>query len=115
LNDVVIVVLSDGSTRSDWVENELEMARQKERQETRDVLCPIALDDSWRTKMELEESNRVLWRTLASKFIVDFSNWKTEREFDESFRKLLRGLKLNYDSRQRATPAHQSIATQTNS
>ena len=50
LNDVVLLVLSEASVKSDWVENELDMARRKEKEEKRDVLCPVALDDAWKAK-----------------------------------------------------------------
>ena len=52
LQDIVITVLSESSIESDWVEAELEAARQKEKAENRDVLCPVALDDSWQKKVE---------------------------------------------------------------
>src|SRR5208282_5493394 len=78
LNDVVIVVLSRNSTKSDWVENELEMARRKEIDESRDVLCPIAIDDSWKTKMNVTEPNRALWLTLKQKLVIDFSKWRSK-------------------------------------
>ena len=99
LHHVVILVLSKHSVKSDWVENELDMARQKEKAEGRVVLCPVALDDAWKAKVEAKDSpgdpSRQLWRTLTQKLVVDFSGWNTEA-FDESFQKLLRGLKTNY-------------------
>jgi|GEM_PF-378698 len=95
LNDVVIVVLSRNSTKSDWVENELEMARRKEIDESRDVLCPIAIDDSWKTKMNVTEPNRALWLTLKQKLVIDFSKWRS-KAFEPAFEKLYRGLKIYY-------------------
>jgi hypothetical protein len=75
------------------------MGRQKEKAEGRQVLCPIALDDSWRSKLSAKDSpgdpSRQLWRTLEQKAILDFSKWKT-KAFDEQFQKLLRGLQINY-------------------
>ena len=96
---VVLLVLSDASVRSDWVENELDMARSKEKAEGRAVLCPVALDDTWKTKVEAKDGpgdpSRQLWRTLQQKLVVDFSGWRT-KAFEEAFQKLLRGLKVNY-------------------
>jgi uncharacterized protein YjbI with pentapeptide repeats len=40
VNDAVVIVLSETSVRSDWVEHELELGRNREREENRDVLCP---------------------------------------------------------------------------
>jgi len=51
LQDVVLLVLSEASVESDWVEHELEVAREKEKTEKRDVLCPVALDETWKAKM----------------------------------------------------------------
>lgn len=95
LQDVVILVLSEESIQSDWVENELDMARCKEKEQDRDVLCPVALDDSWKSKLKHKSSDRALWRTLTHKAVLDFSAWKTAA-FDGQFNKLVRGLKLNY-------------------
>ncbi|MHC4406129.1 MAG: TIR domain-containing protein [Planctomycetota bacterium] len=53
--DVLVLVLSKTSVKSRWVANELEMARRREEDENRDVIYPVALDDSWTQKMELEE------------------------------------------------------------
>jgi hypothetical protein len=93
-NDVVLLVLSQHSVESDWVENELEMARKKEKKEKRDVLCPVALDDSWKAKVEGDP----LWRQLTKKVILDFSGWQTEA-FGLQFAKLLKGLQINYQPR----------------
>jgi uncharacterized protein YjbI with pentapeptide repeats len=99
VHHVVIIVLSKDSGESDWVENELEMARNKEKEQERPVLCPIALDDTWKEKLAAKDRpgdpSRQLWRTLQQKLIVDFSGWETKR-FDEPFQKLVRGLKTNY-------------------
>jgi uncharacterized protein YjbI with pentapeptide repeats len=94
---VVIMVLSKDSVRSDWVENELDMARNKEKAEARAVLCPISVDDAWKAKIKAGpgEPSRQLWRTLQQKLVVDFSRWKTTA-FEDSFQKLLRGLKTNF-------------------
>jgi hypothetical protein len=94
---VVILVLSKDSIESDWVENELDMARNTEKTEGRTVPCPIALDDAWKGKVAAKDKpgdpSRALWRTLTSKLIVDFSK---RGGFDEAFQKLLRGLQINY-------------------
>lgn len=99
LHHVVIIVLSEDSTQSDWVENELDMAREKEKTEGRVVLCPVALDEAWRTKVDARggpgNPSRPLWRTLQQKLILDFSPWETEA-FDQVFAKLVRGLRTYY-------------------
>ena len=99
LHHVVIIVLSRAAVESDWVENELDMAREKERAEKRAVLCPVALDDAWKAKVAAKgrpgDPSRVLWRTLKEKLVVDFGGWESGA-FEGPFEKLLRGLKLYY-------------------
>ena len=90
--DVVLLVLSCHSLRSDWVWLEIETALRKEEDENRDVLCPITLDGSWQE----HQDDQVLMRRVKKKNILDFSKWKTKR-FDAEFEKLLKGLKANYE------------------
>lgn len=75
------------------------MARKKEKDEGRPVLCPVALDDAWRAKLDASvgpgDENRALWRTLQAKLVIDFSAWKT-RAFAEEFGKLVHGLRVYY-------------------
>jgi len=90
------------SLESDCVENELEMARDKEKVQERPVLCPLALDDIWKEKLAAKDRpgdpSRHLWRTLQQKLVLDFSGWDSAA-FEEAFRKLVRGLKENYSPR----------------
>jgi TIR domain len=109
-NDIVVIVISEASIQSDWVENELEMARKKEKAEDRDVLCPISLDDSWKSKMEQEEPNRALWLTLKQKNILDFSKWKT-KAFEPVYQKLVRGLKTYYQPASQSSSADRAVKT----
>lgn len=91
IKDIVLLVLSENSINSDWVETELEEAREKEKKEKRDVLCPIAIDASWKDK------GGILWRKLKrDKVILDFSDWLTEQEFKKQFDRLIKGYQLNY-------------------
>ena len=48
LNPTVLLVLSKHSVESDWVQHEARLARKLEIETKRDVLCPVALDDSWK-------------------------------------------------------------------
>lgn len=96
--DVVILVLSEHSLQSDWVENEFEMAREKEKKEGRDVICPLTIDNSWaKESARSDHPNRALWRKLREKVVIDFSKWRTTA-FEESFNRLVLGLRVNYDS-----------------
>ena len=89
---IVLLVLSEGSVESDWVEWEVSKARELEKQEKRDVLCPVALDDAWRTctwpgplRRQIEDYN-----------ILDFSEWKNDAAMKRQFQKLIDGLGMFY-------------------
>jgi hypothetical protein len=47
LNPTVLLVLSEHSVESDWVEYEVDKTVELSKKLQRDVLCPIALDKSW--------------------------------------------------------------------
>ena len=92
LNPTVLLVLSENSVNSDWVEHEARLARKLEKEFGRDVLCPIALDGSWkecgwpeRLREQIQEYN-----------ILDFSNWRDTAHFDRMYRRLIDGLDLFY-------------------
>ena len=89
--DILVIVLSKASLKSDWVENELKIARKKEKTEGRNIICPVALDDTWRTKIEGDP----LWGQLENYNILDFSRWKT-KQINPQFQKLVNGIKKNY-------------------
>jgi uncharacterized protein YjbI with pentapeptide repeats len=91
-NPTVLLVLSENSVQSDWVEHEARSARELEKEFKRDVLCPVALDGAWkdcnwpaRLREQIMEYN-----------ILDFSNWKDDAEFTKKFAKLVEGLDLFY-------------------
>ena len=88
--DVVVLVLSKSSVNSDWVKHELKVARRKEKEEGRDVLCPVTLDDAWHARKD-----DLLWERLTESLILDFSKWKT-KAFDAPFGKLIKGLRTNF-------------------
>lgn len=92
LNDVVLIVLSEYSTNSDWVEHEVGKAREKEKTTGKDALCPVALDDSWKTC----QWSGVLRRQIEKYNILDFSNWQDAGNFQKMFGRLLEGLNLFY-------------------
>ena len=92
LNPTVLLVLSKHSLKSDWVEHEVHTARALEKELGRDVLCPVALDNSWKdSKWEKRTMEQVMKYN-----ILDFSAWKDDSKFDGMFRKLIDGLELFY-------------------
>lgn len=91
-NPTVLLVLSKNSLKSDWVEHEVRTARALEKDRDRDVLCPIALDDSWK---ESSWPKKVMEQIMEYN-ILDFSEWRDESKFDAMFRRLIEGLELFY-------------------
>lgn len=91
-NATLLLILSKDSLSSDWLEHEVRIARAVEKEIGRAVLCPIALDDSWKKgswpKRGEDES-------LESD-ILDFSTWQDDLKFEDLFLKLIDGLKLSY-------------------
>jgi uncharacterized protein YjbI with pentapeptide repeats len=94
--DAVVLILSAGSVRSDWIEYELSLAREKEKAERREVLCPVALDESWNDPASVDHIDPVLLYQLKKRFVVDFSGWAEPQGFEEAFRRLWDGLKLYF-------------------
>lgn len=91
-NPTVLLVLSKQSLASDWVEHEVRAARLLEKEMGRDVLCPVALDDSWK---DSRWPKRIMEQIMEYN-ILDFSAWKDDNKFDGMFRKLIDGLELFY-------------------
>jgi uncharacterized protein YjbI with pentapeptide repeats len=88
LYDKLLLVFSKDSVASQWVEQEVETALEKERKEKRTVLFPIRLDT---TVMEIEGGWPALIRNTRN--IGDFTHWKRHDSYQKSFNRLLRDLK----------------------
>jgi uncharacterized protein YjbI with pentapeptide repeats len=91
-NPTVLLILSKNSMNSDWVQHEVRKARDLEKELGRDALCPIALDDGWKSS---RWPQRVMEQVMEYN-ILDFSKWEDEAAFQEKFAKLLSGLDLFY-------------------
>ncbi len=87
--DALLLVFSQHSCGSDWVEWEASRAREVEKQEGRDVLCPIALDDAWKT---------TTWRGPLQFQIQDYNilDFSDPGRFDEIVDRLVAGLRSYY-------------------
>lgn len=91
-NPTVLLILSKHSVKSDWVEHEVRTARELAKGINRHVLCPVALDDSWKSSPWPKR----LMEQIMEYNILDFSKWENETEFEKQFKKLLDGLDLFY-------------------
>jgi hypothetical protein len=72
------------------VEHEARLARELEKELGRDVLCPVALDDAWKTCRWPER----LREQIKEYNILDFSAWQDEAFFKLTAAKLVDGLDL---------------------
>lgn len=87
-HDKLLLVLSRHSVASDWVEQEVETALDRERKERRTVLFPIRLDDA---VMKVESG----WPALVknTRNIGDFRKWSNVGGYQKALDKLLHDLK----------------------
>jgi hypothetical protein len=88
LHDKLLLVLSKYSVASDWVEQEVETALDRERREKRTVLFPIRLDD---TVMKIDTGWPALIKNTRN--IGDFRKWRNLESYNKAFDRLLRDLK----------------------
>ncbi|HEV3039784.1 MAG TPA: toll/interleukin-1 receptor domain-containing protein [Candidatus Angelobacter sp.] len=87
--DKVMIVLSEDSIRSAWVEDEVETALENERRNPDSlILFPIRLDDAI---METEHAWAASLRR--TRHVGDFSNWKNHDAYQKALKRLLRDLK----------------------
>lgn len=88
LHEKLLLILSETSVTSQWVEQEVETALERERKENRPVLFPVRIDD---TVMEVTDG----WPSLIrnTRHIGDFRNWKDHDPYKKAFDRLLRDLK----------------------
>lgn len=94
--DRLLLIVSEHSMKSGWVETELSKARKREIQEHRRMLFPVRLVD-FETLRQWErideETGKDLGREIREYFVPDFSRWKDHDEYKKAFDRLLRDLK----------------------
>jgi len=88
LYDKLLLVLSEHSVASQWIEHEVETALGKELEGKPNVLFPIRLDE---TVMQ----SRTGWAShiRLTRHIGDFTHWKNHDDYQQAFERLLRDLK----------------------
>ncbi len=97
LHDKLLLILSDASVNSAWVEREVQAAREREDRSGKLVLFPVRLDDAVMNASKAWAAD--LRRT---RHIGDFTNWKDHDSYQQAFERLLRDLK--------AQPAADSVS-----
>lgn len=93
LHDKLLLILSEHSVQSPWVEEEVEAALEKERKakersEDKTVLFPIRLDAA-----VMESDTAWAASIRRTRHIGDFRLWKEHDAYQEAFERLLRDLK----------------------
>jgi hypothetical protein len=93
--DRLVVVLSDASIASSWVQTEVRWARRREIKESARVLFPVSLLPFERLKnwqLFDADSGQDLAAELREYFVADFSEWHSDLAFQQGMVSLLRGL-----------------------
>jgi hypothetical protein len=97
-HDRLLLVLSESSLQSKWVESEIRRARKVELKEYRRKLFPIRLT-SYEALQEWvcidSATGEDLAEEVRSYFIPDFSNWNSHDDFERSFIRLYADLKAS--------------------
>jgi hypothetical protein len=98
LYDKLLLILSEQSVMSEWVEDEVEAAMEKERLariqgEERIVLFPVRLDEAIETTTKAWAA-----KLRRQRHIGDFSCWKNHDDYQKAFTRLLRDLKSEINS-----------------
>ena len=87
-HDKVLLVLTEGSVKSVWVEKEVETAFERERKQDRAVLFPIRLDEAVFAAEQAWAAD--IRRT---RHIGDFTGWKNHDKYMKAFERLIGDLK----------------------
>jgi len=87
-HDKLLMILSENSINSEWVEDESEVGYEKERQKGKTVLFPIRLDSA---VMDTDKAWAAKLRR--SRHIGDFTRWKDHDSYQKAFDRLMRDLK----------------------
>jgi uncharacterized protein YjbI with pentapeptide repeats len=96
--DRLLLILSEESMKSPWVETEVSKARKREVREGRRMLFPVRLT-SFETLRDWAcfdaDTGKDSAREIREYFIPDFSLWRDNDTYQEAFQRLLRDLKTD--------------------
>ena len=88
LQDQLLLILSEHSVASPWVEQEVETALEKEDQEGRTVLLPIRIDQA-----VMDSQYGWAAHLRRTRHIGDFSGWTDRAKYSTAFKRLLKDLR----------------------
>ncbi|HEU5377037.1 MAG TPA: toll/interleukin-1 receptor domain-containing protein [Ktedonobacteraceae bacterium] len=88
MQDRSLLLLSEHSIASTWVEHEVEAILEKEVRQQRDILFPVRMDDG------VMHTSKAWAATLRrTRHIGDFTKWDDPYVYQQAFERLLRDLK----------------------
>ena len=91
IKDKLLVIMSEKSVNSDWVEEEVEKALAKEKSQNKLTLFPVRIDD------EVMKTNKAWAEKIRNdRHIGDFRKWEESKEYKKAFNRLLRDLKVSH-------------------
>jgi hypothetical protein len=96
LHDKLLLILSEHSMSSNWVETEIANAREREKREGKQLLFPITLVPFEAIKQwKLFDADIGIdsAREIREYFIPDFSKWKNHDSYQTAFQRLVKDLK----------------------
>ncbi|TLU83602.1 MAG: toll/interleukin-1 receptor domain-containing protein [Chlorobium sp.] len=88
LHDKLLLILSEHSVQSDWVEHEVEHALDLERERKKTSLFPVRIDDAI-----MDSTTGWSGNVKRQRHIGDFTQWKQHDTYQGAFDRLLRDLK----------------------
>jgi hypothetical protein len=88
LREKVVLILSEHSIDSDWVEDEVTASFEEERQRGQVVLFPVRLDDA------VMNTNEAWAAKLRARNIGDFRKWKDHDAYKQIFERAVRDLTI---------------------
>jgi hypothetical protein len=88
--DRLLLILSEFSVKSRWVQKEVETAFEKEGKKNRIVLFPIRIDDA-----VMHSATGWAADIRRQRHIGDFRQWKDHDTYQQAFQRLLRDLKAD--------------------
>ena len=100
LHDRLLLILSEHSMNSEWVNTEIAKARKREVKEGKRVLFPVRLVE-FDVLRDWEcfdgDTGKDSAREIREYFIPDFSNWKDHDSYQTAFQRLVSDLKAKAD------------------
>ncbi len=92
--DKLLLVLSQHSIRSPWVEDEVTAAYRQERKRKQTVVVPIRLDEA------VFQTDEPWAEKLTARYIGDFSIWQDPKAYSSTLKRLIRDLRIEVSSQQ---------------